>query len=107
MAINSLQISYTDRTHILGKVIWISTVHRPLLSIMNNVFTLFRSNTTNKPSDIPFSAKQELYKLSALLPLAYVDLALPFAPTCVAFDASLQKGAVVFAAITKHQSRHF
>lgn len=98
----SRTITYHEWTRIIGKVIWMTIIHRSLLSIFNNVFQVAAKDEHNylTPAAINEKSKRELFMISSLLPLAYVDLSCPISSFCIAFDASLVAGAVVWTCIT-------
>ena len=86
-----------DWERVVGKLLWFATLNRPLLACTHRLFYSDKSLLPNLPICKPNACKRELQTLTALLPLACVDLNLPLCPIIVAFDASQIAGAVTYA----------
>ena len=86
-----------DWERVVGKLLWFATLNRPLLARTNRLFYSEKSLLPNLPISKPNACKREPQTLTALLPLARVDLSLPLCPIIVEFDASKLAGAVTYA----------
>lgn len=73
--------------HMIGKLVWLAMLNRPLLTCTQRFFSVDQST---RPLFInqPIASKRELNILSVLTPFAHVDVNLPLSYVIVAFDAS-------------------
>lgn len=88
----------------VGRLIWQTLGHRPLLSTLSTVFRV--QSLTEKPirlNPLLASARKELSICATLVPLVCIDVHRPYCTKVVCFDASLAAGAVVSCTATSSE----
>ena len=88
----------------IERLVWMATLNRPLLACMQTVFasTSDEGNITVPIRDV---WKKELRNLFPLFPMANAILNMEVAPVVIAFDASLEAGAVAKTTLGKTLAR--
>ena len=86
-------VAVIEWQRVIRKLVWIATLNRPLLSCMQRVFGS-ANNEQNQVIKIKDTWKKELRTLFPLLPMAAVSLNAVVSQIVLAFDASLEAGAV-------------
>ena len=91
--IRASTVSTYEWKKVIGRLVWIAIINRPLLAYMKRVFS---SGSENKSHVIQVKDvwKRELRTLFPLLSLAAVNINMPISTLVIAFDASLLAGAV-------------
>lgn len=86
-------VSNFEWQRIIGKLVWMAVLNRPLLACMQRVFA-GGAEERQQTVQIKDAWEKELQTLFQLLPLAAVRINMEISPMVVAFDASLKAGAV-------------
>lgn len=110
----SLQVAQlpmtSDSLHLCLIGGWVSLLgyRRPMMAILQDSFKVVDMLAFDRenPRVVPLTRKVagELVLLSVLAPLAVTDIAVPFSQDIYCTDASLEKGAILWAAVSKDVS---
>ena len=104
-SIDRESITVRELMTLTGKVIWYSLSQRPLLSCLDSIFRHHQSKHLDLPAHPSREEILELRRLSMLLPLAHINLRLPWSRLIISTDASGRAGAVVYASVQPHEAR--
>ena len=89
---------------LVGRLVWLSMLNRPLLSILHNTFKATASSHEQPMIPVTPALRREILMATSLLPVCSANCDLPIAPIVVCFDASLTHGSVVATETTLETS---